>query len=223
MGSPGSGKGTQAILLAEKLELFYWETSKVVGREIEKAAQGSFIEIEGEKFYFEEEKKLREEGKLWDPPFVVYIVKKKLKELAQEERGVVLAGSPRTSYEGEKIIPLLKKLYGPQNIKVVLLEVNEDEVIWRNTRRRECQLSRHPILYSKETVQLTRCPLDGSKLVSRVDDTPEVIRVRLKEYRERTLPLINLFQKEGLKVIKIDGSPPPADVFKNILKVLKFQ
>jgi adenylate kinase len=220
MGSPGAGKGTQASLLAEKFELYHWETSRVVGREIEKAAKGSFVGIEGKKFYFEKEKKLREKGKLWDPPFVVYLIKKKLKELAKEGRGVVLTGSPRTVYEGEKIVPLLKKLYGQKNIKVLLLEVTEKEVIWRNTRRRECELIRHPILYSKETAQLTKCPLDGSKLVSRVDDTPEAIRVRLKEYRKKTLPLIDLFQKEGLEVMKIDGSPPPADVFYNVLKVL---
>ena len=77
---------------------------------------------------------------------------------------------------------------------------------------------RHPILYSKETEKLKRCPLDGSKLLKRKGlDDPEVIKVRLKEYQERTFPLIEYFEKEGLEVQKINGSPPPADVFKNIL------
>ena len=221
MGSPGSGKGTQAILLAEKFELYHWETSKIIGSKIEKAPKESFVQIGKEKFYFEQEKNLREEGKLWSPPFVVYLVKEKLKELAREERGIVLAGSPRTIYEGENIIPFLKKLYKPENIKVIFLEVSEKDIIWRNTRRRECELIRHPILYSEETAKLTKRPLDGSKLVSRVDDDLEKIKVRLKEYKERTLPLIDLFEKQGLKVIRTDGSPAPADVFENILKSLE--
>ena len=164
---------------------------------------------------------MREEGKLWSPPFVVYLVKEKLRELAKEGKGVILAGSPRTIYEGENIIPFLKKLYEPENIKVIFLEVSEKEVAWRNTRRRECALIRHPILYSEETAKLKKCPLDGSKLVSRVDDDLEKIKVRLKEYREKTFPLIDLFEKQGLRVIKVDGSPPPADVFEDVLKALK--
>ena len=221
MGSPGSGKGTQAVLLAEKFDLYHWETSKIVGSKIEKAPKGSFVQVGKEKFYFEKEKKLREEGKLWSPPFVVYLVKEKLRELAKEGKGVILAGSPRTIYEGENIIPFLKKLYEPENIKVIFLEVSEKEVAWRNTRRRECALIRHPILYSEETAKLKKCPLDGSKLVSRVDDDLEKIKVRLKEYREKTFPLIDLFEKQGLRVIKVDGSPPPADVFEDVLKALK--
>jgi adenylate kinase family enzyme len=42
----------------------------------------------------------------------------------------------------------------------------------------------------------------------------------LKEYKERTLPLLTLFKKEKIKINKIDATPPPAIVFENILKVL---
>jgi adenylate kinase family enzyme len=52
-------------------------------------------------------------------------------------------------------------------------------------------------------------------------DDPQTIKVRLKEYKERTWPLIGYFKKEGLKVKKINGSPPPAVVFKSILRSLK--
>ncbi|MFQ6049925.1 MAG: adenylate kinase, partial [Candidatus Paceibacterales bacterium] len=69
---------------------------------------------------------------------------------------------------------------------------------------------------------LTKCPWDGSKLIRRKKlDDPETIKIRLKEYKERTLPLFDYFKKEKLKVKKINGSPPPATVFKNILKALK--
>ena len=53
------------------------------------------------------------------------------------------------------------------------------------------------ILYSKETENLTSCPLDGSKLIRRkgLDDL-ETLKVRLKEYKERTFPLLDYFKEE---------------------------
>ena len=222
LGPPGSGKGTQAELLTEKLNLEYLETAKIGEERIKKAKKGEYIMVDGKKFYFEKEKKLWETGKLWDPPFITHLMGEKIKEVFEKERGIVFAGSPRTLYEGEKIIPLLKKLYGPKNIKVILLDISAQETIFRNSHRRICQLMRHPILsIKKEFLNLKYCPLDGSKLMKRKGlDEPDTIKVRLKEYKERTFPLIELFKKQGLKVKKIDGEQSVADVFKDILKAI---
>jgi adenylate kinase len=80
---------------------------------------------------------------------------------------------------------------------------------------------RHSILYSKETIKLLKCPFDGSKLLTRKDDDTETVKVRLKEYKERTLPLVEYFKKQGLKVKKINGEKPVEAVFKSVLKALK--
>lgn len=223
MGPPGSGKGTQATLLAENLNLYHIETSKILEERFSQAKKGDFVEIEGKKYFFLNEKKLWQTGILCSPPFVTYLVKEKIKELFKEGKNLVLSGSPRTLYEGKEIIPLLKKLYGKKNIKIFSLEISPKETIKRNSQRRICQLMRHPILATKkEFLNLKYCPLDGSKLLKRKGlDDPETIKVRIKEYKERTFPLLDYFKKEGLKVIKINGSPPPAEVFKNILKSLK--
>ena len=216
IGPPGSGKGTQAGLLAEKLNLYYFETAKVGEERINKAKEGEYIEADGQKYYFEEEKKLWQTGKLWDPPFVVYLVQEKIRELAKEEKGIVLAGSPRTIYEGGKVIPFLKELYGQENIIVFLINQSEESSIWRNSHRRICELMRHPILYSKDTENLKTCPLDGSRLVERKGlDDPETIKIRIKEYKEKTLPLVELFKKEGLRIKEINGEQSVADVFSD--------
>jgi adenylate kinase len=131
-----------------------------------------------------------------------------------------MSGSPRVVSEGKRLIPLLKKLYGPKNIAVIVLKLTPKETLWRNTHRRECELMTHSILYTKETEKLTKCPLDGSRLIFRKDDKPEIIKTRLKEYKEKTLPVIKLFKKQGLKVKEINGEQSVADVFKDILKVL---
>jgi len=221
MGSPGAGKGTQGELLAEKLNLYPFETSKILEEKFLGAGKESFVKVEGKKYFLKNEKKLWETGKWCSPPFVTSLVIEKIRKLFEEGKDLLFSGSPKTVYEGEKIIPLLKKLYGSKNIQVIFLATSAKETIFRNSHRRICELMRHSILYSKETVNLKKCPLDGSRLVTRGKlDKTEIIKVRLKEFEERTLPLIKFFKEEGLKVKKINGSPPPAIVFKNILKAL---
>lgn len=219
LGPPGAGKGTQAELLSDKLSFYYFETSKILEREFQ-AGSAKKVKIEGKEYSPLEEKKLWGKGVLCSPPFVTYLVKKKIKELAESGESLVLAGSPRTLYEGERVIPFLKKLYG--SIKVLLIEISPKETIFRNSHRRICQLMRHPVLYNKETIKLTLCPLDGSKLVRRKGlDDPGSLETRLNEYKERTFPLVEYFRKEGLNVEKINGEQSVADVFKDILKAIK--
>ncbi|MBU4466954.1 nucleoside monophosphate kinase, partial [Patescibacteria group bacterium] len=156
------------------------------------------------------------------PPLVAFWVKERIKELAAEGQSLILSGSPRTVLEAKEVMPLVEKLYGVKNIKTVLLDISAKESIFRNSHRRLCELMRHPILYSQETVKLKFCSLDGSKLLKRKGlDDPKTITVRLEQYRERTLPVISYLKKQGIFVKKINGSPSPAIVFKNILKALK--
>jgi len=227
-GPPGAGKGTQAELLSEKLNLHYFETSKILEdnfRQAENLSEDSperFLEIEGEKYDILNEKKIWKEGFLCSPPFVTLLVQKKIRELEKEGKNLLLAGSPRTLYEAERVMPLLEELYGKENIKLVFIEISAEQTIYRNSHRRLCELMRHPILYDKETENLTICPLDGSKLIKRAGlDDPESIKVRLKEYKERTLPLFDYFKKEGFKINEIKGEQSVSRVYEDILENIK--
>lgn len=219
LGQPGSGKGTQAELISEKLNLYYIETSKIIEANVMTSKPGDFVKIGGKKYPLLKERTLWKTGKLCTPEVVSFWVKNKIKELSKEGRGLIFAGSPRTLYEGKQVMPLLKKIYGPKNIKIFLLDVSPEATILRNSQRKICELMRHPILADKETENLTKCPLDGSRLLKRTGlDDPEVIKVRLKEYKERTEPVIDYIKTQGLKVIKIDGEQPVVNVFNDILK-----
>lgn len=225
-GPPGAGKGTQSELLADKLNLYYFETSKILEQKFQEAEDLSedkrSVEVNGEKYDVLKEKKLWKEGILCSPPFVTYLVKEKIKELAGQRKNLVIAGSPRTLYEGKEIIPFIKELYGEENIKAVLIEIGSEETVFRNTHRRICELIRHPILYNEDTKDLKICPLDGSKLIKRKGlDDPETIKVRLKEYKERTFPLMEYFKEQGIKVNKINGEQTVVNVHKDILKTIK--
>lgn len=220
-GPPGAGKGTQAELLASKLDFYYFETSRILEKEFNNPSE-EIVEVDNEKFEVSNEKKLWLEGKLCSPPFVSYLVKKNIKELAERGEDLILAGSPRTVYEAENVIPLVKELYGLDNIKAVLIEIKPETTIFRNSNRRICELMRHSVLYNEETKNLTICSLDGSKLVKREGlDDPETIKVRLEEYKNRTFPILEVLEKQGIKVKNVNGEQSPADVHKDILNAIK--
>jgi len=222
MGPPGAGKGTQASLLAEKFSFYYLETSKLLEDSFKNADDKEFITAGGKKYFLKEEKRLWETGVLCDPPFVSQLVKEKIKSLYDMGESIVLAGSPRTLFEGKALMPFLKKIFGKKNIKIVLINLSPKDSIFRNSHRRICQLMRHPILYNKETLKLTKCPLDGSDLMKRKGlDDPKTIVVRLKEYRQRTFPLVSYFKKEGFGAKTVSGAGSVSDVFSKILGAIK--
>lgn len=223
LGAPGAGKGTQAELLDEKLGSYYLETSKLIEAAVMQAKKGEYVKVGGKKYDLLTEKKLWQTGILCSPPFVSYLVRQKINELVKEDRDILMAGSPRTLAEGQDQIPHLKNLFGAENIKIVVIEISPRETIKRNSRRRICELMRHPILSTeKKFLELRHCPLDGSKLVRRkgLDDL-ETIKVRLREYKERTFPLIKYFRGQGLNVKKVNGEQSVGKVHEDILRAIE--
>ncbi len=223
IGSPGAGKGTQAELLAEKLSLYYFETSRILEESWARAKKSDYVEVEvdgGKKFYLFDEKKLFDEGILCSPPFVSFVVKRKIRELASQDKNLVIAGSPRTIYEGQEIMPIMIDLYGADNILVLELKISDQESIWRNTRRKLCSKCRYPVPFTKETQNLKKCPKCGGELVVRTLDSEDVVRVRLNQYKERTYPLFEYFRELGILAKEINGEQSIEDVFKDILKAV---
>lgn len=227
-GPPGAGKGTQSELLSSKTGAYLFETSRILEREFEKAtnlpedSQKRYIEFDGQKFDILYEYKIWKEGILCDPPFVTYLVIEEIKKLHEEGKSLILAGSPRTLYEGEKIMPFIENLYGKENIKSVLIKISPEVTTWRNTHRRICKLVRHSIIFNKETEVLTECPLDGSALIKREGlDSPESIKVRLEEYKNRTYPIFDFFKKNGYEIKEINGEQSVSDVYEEVLKAIQ--
>ncbi len=227
-GPPGAGKGTQSELLTEKFGLFSLESSKIIEREFKKAEKLSqdsperFYRCFGETFDIFVEMDNWKKGLLTSPPLATYLMMEEIQKIFDEGESLMLSGSPRTIYEAEKEMPLLEKLYGKGNINIILLEISVEVTEFRNTHRKICELMRHSILFNKETETLTMCPLDGSKLVLRKGlDDPKTIKVRLEQYKERTLPLFEYFQKNAFNVHKINGEGSVAKVHGEILKTLE--
>ena len=86
MGPPGSGKGTQAELLAEKFNLYHLETSEIIEKNFANIKKSDFVKVGGKKYFLWEERKLRQSGKLMSPPLIFFWVKEKIKNWSKKER-----------------------------------------------------------------------------------------------------------------------------------------
>lgn len=207
-GPPGSGKGTQANLLAEKFGLYHLDTGRYIEQVVHDPANRASRVIERERRFFDT-------GFLCTPSWVRAIVEKKTREVRAAGFGIIYSGSPRTLPEAGALIPLLEKLYGKKRILPFVLKVHSRTSQFRNGNRWICHLCGRPLMYSPK-VQYPHCPACGSALHRRTLDAPKVIEKRLVEYHERTEPIFSYLKKRGYKLITIDGEPLPYKVFASL-------
>lgn len=220
-GPPGSGKGTQADLLSTKFGFVHLDSSMALEEWFRNVDDKDSVQVDGKKYYAGDERKLWETGILVSPPVVVHIMKEKIRQIHDARKSVVTSGSLRTLYEAKALFPLLEELYGKSNISVLYLKLDPEQSIYRNSHRRICELMRHSILANDETNKLSLCPLDGSPLIKREGlDSVETIKVRLKEYKERTEPVFEYVTNAGLSIVAIDSNQSVAEVFDSILQAL---
>src|SRR3989344_1685941 len=214
-GPPGSGKGTHANLLAWTKNYIHFDTGKVLEQFLNDPENLKDPEIKKEKENFDA-------GILVKPEFVLKLTAEKTKEIGESGFSIVFSGSPRTMFEAfgdDKnvgLVAVLEKLYGKENIQFIFLKIDPQIAIKRNANRKVCSLCSTAILYNDSTHHHTECPLCGAKLRTRAVDNPEVLQTRIKEYEERTKPIIDELRKRGYTINEIDGTPMPYVVFEQL-------
>ncbi len=218
IGSPGSGKGTQSLLLAEKRKMTHLEASKLLEKRFLNAKDDDVIKVGENTYSLKEQERRWRKGLLCEDEFVSHVIKEALEASYRKADTVLLDGYPRTVKQAEIALPSFISLFGKENILTVFLEVGEEEVVKRNTNRKVCSLMRHSIVDLPETRGLTVCPIDGSSLERRVMDDPKTIKVRVKEFKKKTFPVLDYFSSQGVKVSRVDGVGTINDVLFRILK-----
>ncbi len=214
-GPPGSGKTTQAELLADSTGLTYIDAGRLLEAIVHDPHRQSSPLIKRERRFFDG-------GKLVTTSFMIGEFAKRIKHLHGNRAGIILSGNPRSMAEAIREMPLLEKLYGKRNIHIFSLHVPLAEAVARNSRRKVCTVCGRPLLAEYlPKGPIRHCPTCGGKLYRRALDKPAIIRVRMKEYHERTEPIFQYFKKRALDVHWVDGTPSPAAVFKRIHDQLK--
>ncbi|HAU07391.1 MAG: Adenylate kinase [Candidatus Yanofskybacteria bacterium GW2011_GWF1_44_227] len=212
IGAPGSGKGTQAEILAKKFNLFHLQTSRLIEPIINNQ---ELVKNDPETA---EVKRLWDAGELVPFTWVVKIMFNKIEEVdSGPMEGIVFDGSPRTIDEARLEIPLLNEIFNQDQVKIFYIRLGPEESFKRNSRRRICEANQHPIPNFEEFKDVAVCPQDGSRLIVRSLDDPEVIRERYKVFLRRTEPIIGYLKETGYKVFEINGEQSIDKVTQDIL------
>ncbi len=207
LGPPGSGKGTQGERLQEDLRLPYYATGDIL-----RAAVRDETELG------RTAKEYMDRGDLVPDEVIVGVIAERI-DSSEALDGFILDGFPRTTPQAEALDAKLGEL-GRGVTAVLLIDVSDDEVIRRLGGRRTCTANGHVFHVEFDPPkQEGVCDVDGSELIVRDDDKPEVIRKRLDTYHEKTEPLVSYYDQRSV-LRRIPGEAPPEEVAENVRRTL---
>lgn len=198
-GLQGSGKGTQAKIIAQKHNLMHISTGDLL-----RSATGS-LKQEIDSYILK--------GNLVPDELIVRILKERIKN-PDCQNGVILDGFPRTIEQAKSLEPVMK-IDSAFNI-----EISDPEAIKRMKGRWNCQKCKTAWNYVTEPKPkvLGICDYDGEKLSQRADDiNDEAIATRLRTYHEEISPLLKFYN-----TVKVNGEQPINKVTEDIEKAIKF-
>lgn len=204
LGAPGAGKGTQAEIICEKLNIPAISTGNIIreamktGTEMGKKAK-AFVEA----------------GSLVPDEVVIGIIKERLAE-SDCANGFILDGFPRTIPQAEALDKM-----GIAIDKVISIEVPDEKIVTRMSGRRVCEKcgASYHTEYKKPQKEGI-CNLCGANLICRKDDEPATVLDRLHVYHEQTEPLKDYYAASG-KLRTVEGQEEVADTTKLTLAALE--
>jgi adenylate kinase len=207
LGPPGSGKGTQGERLNEDLRLPYYATGDIL--------RGA---VRDETELGKSAKEYMDRGDLVPDEVIVGVIAERI-DSEEAIDGFILDGFPRTTPQAEALDAKLEEL-GRSVGTVLLIDTSDDEVVKRLGGRRTCEANGHVFHVDFNPPEVDGvCDIDGSPLLVRDDDKPEVIRKRLATYHEKTEPLVTYYDDRGV-LRRVDGERDPDEVTEELRRTL---
>lgn len=204
LGAPGAGKGTQAEIVSETLNIPTISTGNII-REALKS--GSEMGKKAKEFI--------ETGRLVPDDVVIGIIRDRLAK-PDCKKGFILDGFPRTIPQAEALDRM-----GIIIDRVIDIEVADDVIAKRVSGRRVCPScgASYHLDYKRPEVE-DICDKCGDTLVQRKDDQPETVRERLNVYHEQTEPLKTYYAAKK-KLFVVEGQEEVADTTRLTLAALE--
>jgi adenylate kinase len=194
MGMQGSGKGTHAKMLAEDFNLEHIAVGDILRWNVQHRTKlGAQV------------RRTMAAGLLVGDDLVENVVKQRLSE-HDWNFGFIIDGFPRSERQAEFFL----ESYDLDG--VIYLELPDSEVARRVLARRLCASCGmdYNLIDNTPTVE-GRCDVCGGELIRREDDTPHALEVRLREYHEKTNPVLDIFRRKEY-VITVDTRPDKEQV-----------
>ncbi|HYW92969.1 MAG TPA: adenylate kinase [Gammaproteobacteria bacterium] len=200
LGAPGSGKGTQAKLLADKRGIPQVSTGDLL-----RSAVAARTEL-GRRA-----KAAMDSGELVSDETVLGIIRERLSE-PDAAHGFIMDGFPRNIAQAQALDRTLEELGQPVDV-AVLLDVEFDILMQRLTGRLTCSVCGQMYnIYTSPPKQDNICDRCGGELVHRDDDNEDTIAKRLKVYEEQTQPLVRYYEEQG-KLARVGGEGEIDEIF----------
>lgn len=207
LGAPGAGKGTQAKIISEKLNIPHISTGDIFR-----------ANIKGNTPLGQKAKEYMDKGELVPDELTVEIVKDRLGN-ADCSNGFILDGFPRTIPQAE----YLDKVLVQMNINLdvaLLIDVKDEDIIQRMSGRRVCTNcgATYNVVFNPTKVEGI-CDVCKSPVIQRADDAAETVLNRLETYHKQTQPLIDYYEKAG-KLKVAEGAGEVDETSNRVMKVL---
>lgn len=205
LGAPGAGKGTQAAIISEKLNIPTISTGNIIRDALK---SGSDIGKKAKEYV--------DKGQLVPDEVVIGIVKDRISKSDCKD-GFILDGFPRTIAQAEALEKMNVRVD-----KVLDIEVEDELIYSRMTGRRVCGKCGATYNINTDCKPKTEgvCDKCGDNLVQRKDDNPDTVKERLKVYYSQTEPLKEFYKNQG-KLFEIDGQKPLKDATDEIMKAIE--
>lgn len=207
LGAPGSGKGTQAGRISDMYSIPHISTGDIFRKNIK---EGTELGRKAKEYI--------DKGLLVPDEVTNGIVEDRLSK-DDCDRGFILDGYPRTTAQARMLDSVLDSMSQKADAAINIM-VPDENVIGRLSARSVCRCGETYHADYKPSKEKGICDKCGQSLYIREDDKPETVGKRLKEYHEKTSPIIDYYGKAGI-LINIDGTPMPDEVTKLITEVLK--
>lgn len=214
LGAPGTGKGTVASNLSEKLGIPQVSTGDIFRKAI---AEKTEVGVEAEKYI--------SKGMLVPDDVTIKIIEERFKD-ADVQNGIILDGFPRTIAQAEALDEMLKNM--GKSIKLAInLETPESEIIDRIVSRRICSNQDCKAVYNTKLnppKQEGICDKCGSELIQRKDDNEETVKSRLDAYYKQSAPIVDYYKERGVlysSEVSLKINKMAVDVAKEVYEMLK--
>lgn len=207
LGAPGSGKGTQAMILTAEKNVPHISTGDMLRQAVASGTR-----------FGRKAKDTMEAGDLVSDDIMLGIIAERLAQPDAMD-GFILDGFPRTRQQAIDLDELLDQLGVPLD-SAVLMDVDFDVLMKRLTGRRTCSRTGKLLnIYFSPAEEIDECLSAGGELIQREDDNEATIGNRLNVYRENTEPVVEFYRKHD-RLTTVDASGPIDVVYERLLEAV---